>query len=52
LSAVEEEIDGGGNPDLWQEYGEPEALVKRTTNINLVGKPDILEDNSSEKLGM
>jgi hypothetical protein len=40
---VEEDTNGDGKADLWEEYDESEALVKRSRDLNLDGKPDVEE---------
>jgi hypothetical protein len=40
---VAEDTDGDGRPDLWEDYDEAEALVKRSRDFNGDGRPDVEE---------
>jgi hypothetical protein len=47
---VEEDTNGDGKADLWEEYDESEALVKRSKDLNLDGKPDV-EEMTGKQVG-
>ena len=44
LTTVEVDTNADRKPDLWEEYDESEAIVKRSIDINFDGRPDIVED--------
>jgi hypothetical protein len=47
---IEEDTDGNGKPDLWEEYDQAEALVKRSKDLNDDGQPD-MEETINEAAG-
>ncbi len=47
LISVEEDTNADGEPDLWEEYDESEALVNHSKDLNFDGKPDF-EEKSGE----
>ena len=44
LAMVAEDTNADGKPDLWEEYDEAEALVKRSKDYNYDGQPDYTEN--------
>jgi hypothetical protein len=42
---VEEDTNRDGRADVWEEYDESEAIVKRARDLNYDGEPDV-EDKS------
>ena len=44
LAQVEEDTNGDGKADLWETYDASEAMIKRARDINLDGKPDVIEE--------
>ena len=47
LTAIEEDTNGDGKPDIWEEYDEAEALIKRKRDLDFDGEPDIEEFRNS-----
>lgn len=43
---MEQDTDKDGKPDLWEEYKKSETLIRRSREINLDRKPDIVEARS------
>lgn len=43
VTAVEEDTNKDGLPDLWEQYDEAEALVKRERDLDFDGTPDVVD---------
>lgn len=41
---MEEDTNGDGKPDLWEEYDRSESLIRRSRDMNLDGNPDTVEE--------
>jgi hypothetical protein len=48
---VEEDSDGDGRPDIWEEYDETEALVRRSRDLDHDGKPDLTDFERTAQAG-
>lgn len=44
---VDEDNNGDGRPDIWEEYDRSEALVKRQRDLDFDGVPDVVDLNES-----
>lgn len=43
MTAVEEDSNRDGRPDLWERYDETETLTRRERDLDFDGRPDLVE---------
>ena len=51
MTAVEEDANMDGAPDIWEAYDASETIVKREKDIDFDGKPDLVEYEATPEDG-
>ena len=44
LANIREDTNHDGKPDVWEEYGAAEEMIRRSRDLNFDSIPDIKED--------